>query len=167
MTDTGLGLELCVVTDSNPAFWETKSLDEMSDAEWESLCDGCGKCCLHKLIDDDDPEETVYYTDVACQLLNTETARCSQYAIRKSLVPDCVVIHRDNVHELTYMPQSCAYRRLAEGRGLASWHPLRNQGSQRAMIAAGISAVSRVISEQDTDEDLELRIVTWPLYDSE
>lgn len=155
------------MSDGKPAFWETKALAEMSSVEWESLCDGCGKCCLHKLIDENDPEEPLYYTDVACQLLNTDTAQCRHYAERKSLVPDCVVIHRDNVHQLTYMPQSCAYRRLAEGRGLAAWHPLRNQGSQKAMIAAGMSTVGRVVNEQEIDEDLEDRIVTWPLNDLE
>lgn len=139
----------------------------MTTAEWEALCDGCGKCCLHKLIDDDDPAETVHFTDIACQLLDTETARCSNYQERKRLVPECVVIHRDHLHELTYLPNSCAYRRLADGRGLADWHPLRNQGSPAKMIAAGISAARRVVNERDYADAMEDRIVTWPLYDSE
>lgn len=146
-------------------FWQTKTLQEMSQQEWESLCDGCGKCCLHKLIDSDDPDEQVHYTDVSCQLLNEETARCRHYSQRKSLVPDCVVITPENVYDLDFMPPSCAYRRLAEGRDLASWHPLRHNGSQDVMIAAGISARHRVTSEQQVHEELELRIVTWPLND--
>ena len=148
-------------------FWERKSFEEMTHEEWESLCDGCGKCCLHKLIDADDANETIHYTDVSCVLLDTETARCSNYAERTKHVPDCVVITPENVHDLGYMPPSCAYRRLAEGRGLASWHPLRNGGSQAAMIAAGISAAQCVQNEDEVHEDLELRIVTWPLNDSD
>lgn len=146
-------------------FWERKSFEEMTHEEWESLCDGCGKCCLHKLIDADDADETVHYTDVSCVLLDTATARCTNYSERTKYVPDCVVITPKNVHDLGYMPPSCAYRRLAEGRGLASWHPLRNGGSQEAMIAAGISAAQCVQNEDEVHEDLELRIVTWPLND--
>ncbi|MFC0444575.1 YcgN family cysteine cluster protein [Pseudidiomarina halophila] len=145
-------------------FWQRKSFAEMTHAEWESLCDGCGKCCLHKLIDSDDHDETVHYTDVACALLDTGTARCSNYAERTKHVPDCVVITPENVYELDYMPTSCAYRRLAEGRDLASWHPLRHNGSTAAMVAAGMSAAGRVVNENEAlAEDLELRIVTWPL----
>ncbi|MDN7134888.1 YcgN family cysteine cluster protein [Pseudidiomarina terrestris] len=146
-------------------FWQRKSFAQMTHAEWESLCDGCGKCCLHKLIDSDDEDDTVHYTDVSCVLLKTDTARCSNYAERTQFVPDCVVITPQNVYELDFMPTSCAYRRLAEGRGLPSWHPLRNDDSRKAMIAAGMSAAGRVQNENEVHEDLELRIVTWPLRD--
>ncbi|MDX1705166.1 YcgN family cysteine cluster protein [Pseudidiomarina sp.] len=146
-------------------FWERKKLTEMTAEEWESLCDGCGKCCLHKLIDEDDSTDEVHFTHVSCHLLDTGTARCRHYADRKNYVPDCVVISPDNLAVLDYMPPSCAYRRLAEGRGLASWHPLLNGGSQSAMIAAGISAAGRVISEDQLGIDLEDCIVSWPLND--
>lgn len=137
----------------------------MSHAEWESLCDGCGKCCLHKLIDEDDAQEVIEYTDVSCRLLDTKTGLCSDYANRKEHVPDCVVITPDNVNKLDYMPTSCAYRRLAEGRGIPSWHPLNHNGSRGPMLAAGMSAAGLVESEDYVEEELELRIVTWPLND--
>ena len=137
----------------------------MTHAEWESLCDGCGKCCLHKLIDEDDAQEVIEYTDVSCRLLDTKTGLCSDYANRKEHVPDCVVITPDNVNKLDYMPTSCAYRRLAEGRGIPSWHPLNHNGSRGPMLAAGMSAAGLVESEDYVEEELELRIVTWPLND--
>ncbi|WP_417665452.1 YcgN family cysteine cluster protein [Pseudidiomarina sp.] len=146
-------------------FWEEKSLQQMTHAEWESLCDGCGKCCLHKLIDEDDEQEVIQYTDVSCRLLDTQTGLCSDYANRKEHVPDCVVITPANVNELDYMPTSCAYRRLAEGRGIPSWHPLNHNGSRGPMLAAGMSAAGLVESEDYVEEELELRIVTWPLND--
>ena len=146
-------------------FWEQKSLQHMTHAEWESLCDGCGKCCLHKLIDEDDAQEVIEYTDVSCRLLDTKTGLCSDYANRKEHVPDCVVITPDNVNKLDYMPTSCAYRRLAEGRGIPSWHPLNHNGSRGPMLAAGMSAAGLVESEDYVEEELELRIVTWPLND--
>lgn len=151
------------------AFWEQKSLAQMSAAEWESLCDGCGKCCLHKLIDEDADavEDEVVFTDIACRLLETSTAQCSDYPNRLKHVPDCVVLSPDNLSNVYYMPESCAYRRLAEGRGLAAWHPLRNNGSRAALRAAGISAAGRCLGEHRYHGDLEDRIVTWPLYDRE
>lgn len=148
-------------------FWQEKTLEQMTHEEWESLCDGCGKCCLHKLIDEDDQQEVIHYTDVSCRLLNTKTGFCSDYANRKRHVPDCVVITPANVYDLDYMPPSCAYRRLAEGRGLASWHPLLHDGDRGPMMAAGICAAGLVDSEDQVTEDLELRIVTWPLNDSD
>lgn len=146
-------------------FWQIKNLHEMNQTEWELLCDGCGKCCLHKLIDVDDATETVHYTDVSCRMLNPQTAQCRDYANRHHWVPDCVVITPDNVLELTYLPLSCAYRRLAEGRELPRWHPLYHDGSRAPLEAAGMSAAQRVDSEDEVSEDYELRIVTWLLHD--
>ena len=103
-------------------FWETKTLAEMTPAEWESLCDGCGLCCLIRFEDEDTGE--VIPTRVHCQLFDPERCRCSSYETRRETVPDCVQLTPGNIADLPWMPLSCAYRRLHEGRGLASWHPL-------------------------------------------
>jgi uncharacterized cysteine cluster protein YcgN (CxxCxxCC family) len=145
-------------TDDRP-FWETKSLAEMSDDEWESLCDGCGRCCLHKLEDEDTGR--VYYTDVACRLLDIDGCRCSHYENRLAHVPDCVVLSRDKLDELRWMPATCAYRRLAEGRGLADWHPLISKCPD-SVARAGVSIRGRAISEDDVAPDaIEERIIRW------
>jgi uncharacterized cysteine cluster protein YcgN (CxxCxxCC family) len=140
-------------------FWERKTLAEMTDTEWESLCDGCGRCCLHKLEDEDTGK--IYYTDVACRLLDLEQCRCKHYEERLSHVPDCVVLSRDNLDALSWMPVTCAYRRLAEGRGLADWHPLIS-GNTQSVQRARISVRGRVISETAVDTaDIEHRIIRW------
>jgi uncharacterized protein len=113
-----------------PRFWERIPLRNLTPAEWEALCDGCGKCCLNKLEDADTGE--VAFTRVACRLLDGESCRCGNYAIRKTLVPECVVLTPANIAEIAYwMPRTCAYRLLWEGKPLADWHPLSRARRKR------------------------------------
>jgi uncharacterized cysteine cluster protein YcgN (CxxCxxCC family) len=141
-------------------FWQTKSLLEMSAEEWESLCDGCGRCCLVKLEDEDSGR--YYFTDVACHLFDGETCRCSDYENRAQRVPDCVKLDADNVAALGWLPRTCAYRLVAEGKNLAWWHPLVS-GSPDTVFAAGISMRGWTVSESDVHEsDLESHIKPLP-----
>ncbi|MDO6619295.1 YcgN family cysteine cluster protein [Shewanella sp. 10N.286.51.B2] len=145
------------------SFWNEKKLEEMSIVQWESLCDGCGKCCLNKLIDDE--TEELYYTNAACHLLDDESGGCRRYPERFKYVPACTAINADNVAELTWLPDSCAYKRLYQGKTLPSWHPLLT-GSKEAMHEAGISVKGKTINETKVRE-LEDYIVLWPLKDVE
>jgi uncharacterized cysteine cluster protein YcgN (CxxCxxCC family) len=138
-------------------FWETKSLDEMSKPEWESLCDGCGRCCLHKLRHDDGG---LSFTNVACRLLDLDSCRCGRYPQRRRYVPDCVALTPAEVRAIDWLPPSCAYRRLAEGRDLAWWHPLVS-GDPATVHEAGISVRGRAISERHAGP-LEAHVVDWP-----
>ncbi|OXY82543.1 YcgN family cysteine cluster protein [Oceanimonas doudoroffii] len=138
-------------------FWQTKTLDDMTDEEWEALCDGCGKCCLNKLIDED--TEELVHTNVACELLNTHSCACSDYANRFARVPDCLKITRDQLEEFYWLPSTCAYRVLAEGKSLPSWHPLRT-GSKSAMHRAGQSVRGKAVPESKAG-DWEDHIITW------
>jgi len=122
-------------------FWKAKSLEDMSPREWESLCDGCGKCCLSKLEDEDTGQ--IYWTDVGCRLLNMRTCRCADYKNRFSLVQDCVQLTPANVRTIAWLPSTCAYRLVAEGKDLADWHPLVS-GDKRTVHTAGISMRGRV-----------------------
>jgi len=126
-------------------FWKTKTLGEMTRQEWESLCDGCGRCCLNKLEDEDTGE--FLYTRAACKLLDLETCQCTDYPNRHKKVPDCVALTPKNVGELGWLPQSCAYRRLHEGLGLAWWHPLIS-GDPDTVREAGISVAGEAYTEK-------------------
>lgn len=140
-------------------FWETKTLAEMNADEWESLCDGCGRCCLRKLEDED--TGAIAYTDAACRLLDRTTCRCGDYQRRLDLVDDCIGLTPNDLDQLRWMPSTCAYRLIGEGKPLHDWHPLIS-GSDRSVHAAGISVRGRCVSEENVHEDeLELRIVDW------
>jgi uncharacterized cysteine cluster protein YcgN (CxxCxxCC family) len=140
-------------------FWRTKRLDEMNASEWESLCDGCGRCCLKKLEDEDTGR--IAYTDVACRLLDRERCRCKRYAERTALVADCVRLEPGMVREFGWLPTTCAYRRLAEGKRLEWWHPLVS-GDPDTVHRAGISVRGRTLAERDVPTDeLDTRIVAW------
>ncbi|MFZ9034979.1 MAG: YcgN family cysteine cluster protein [Francisellaceae bacterium] len=139
-------------TEKNP-FWRHTALKDMNKAQWESLCDGCGLCCLHKLEDEDTGE--IHYTKVACRLLDTKTCRCTNYTRRKQFVPDCMKL---NIHHLkhahSWLPETCAYRRLYLGQNLPKWHPLIS-GDKNAVHKVGISAKSFAISETNINGDLD------------
>ncbi|MGB0938659.1 MAG: YcgN family cysteine cluster protein [Colwellia sp.] len=165
---------------STKPFWEEKSLAEMNREEWESLCDGCAKCCLNKFINDEEtPEdedflptdhikegEHIFFSNIACHLLNEKTCQCSKYEQRTTLVPDCVRLSQDNLEKVFFMPPSCTYRRLKEGRGIPSWHPLLHKGKKTAMHKAGMSVRGKIVKDDEVNiEKYEKYIVSWPLDD--
>ncbi|URQ75529.1 MAG: YcgN family cysteine cluster protein [Candidatus Ochrobactrum gambitense] len=133
-------------------FWKTKKLNQLTRSEWESLCDGCGQCCLHKLQDDDTNE--IYWTSVACTLLNPESCQCRDYPNRKATVPDCVFLTPKIVDEVNWLPVTCAYRLVAEGSDLYWWHPLVS-GSRDTVHEAGISVRGKVTAFDHDMEDEE------------
>jgi uncharacterized protein len=151
-------------------FWRRKTLAEMSEAEWESLCDGCGRCCLVKLEEEApagkpaSKNPRVYFTDVGCRLLDGEACRCRDYERRDRHVADCVRLTPQVVAEVGWLPPTCAYRLVADGRELYWWHPLVS-GDPETVHAAGISVRGRVRAAEDDvpDSELEDRIVDWPL----
>lgn len=141
------------------AFWEQKTLAEFSAAEWERVCDGCGKCCLHKLQDEDTDE--LYFTDIACRLLNSNTCRCTDYPDRLAKQSECIVISVDKPEVFEWLPSTCAYRLLWQGMPLPHWHPLLT-GSHTLMHQLGMSVRGRVFSESQVQPDaLEDHIVHW------
>jgi hypothetical protein len=147
------------ISQLEPPFWEVKSFEEMTRAEWESLCDGCGKCCLHKIDDLDSGE--VLYTRVACQFLDLDTCRCRHYDRRSELVSDCVDLTPTLVRKLEWLPKSCAYRRLAEGRSLAWWHPLVS-GNPETVHLAGVSIGEWAVPEKRIHlSELSAYVIEW------
>ena len=136
-------------------FWETKNLIDMNENEWESLCDKCGKCCVIKLEDFDTQE--VHYTNVSCKLLCEKSASCKDYKNRKSIVSDCIILSPDNLKDLKWMPETCAYKLLNEGKNLPYWHPLLS-GNDKDIVNSGNSVKNRVTNEN------EIKIKNLPDY---
>lgn len=128
-------------------YWKRKSLQEMTAQEWEGLCDGCALCCMHKVEDEETGE--IFYTDLACRLLDLDTCRCTDYANRAKKVAECFVLTTDKPHMFAWLPASCAYRRLANGQDLPDWHPLIT-GNAESVHEAGISVKGKAISENET-----------------
>lgn len=146
------------MSDSQPRFWETKALNEMTGEEWESLCDGCAKCCLHKLEDEDTGD--VYYTKVVCRYMD-EQCRCTEYQRRNELVPNCVWLKPEDVEEFHWLPSTCAYRLVAENKPLPDWHPLIS-GNAQSVHRAGVSIKGRALSEEYVHPDgMEEHIIHW------
>lgn len=144
---------------SDLRFWEKKSLAQLNQDEWESLCDGCGKCCLVKL--EDEETRLIHYTSVSCRFMDAQKCRCTVYPKRQQLMPTCVVLRPDELDNLYWMPSSCAYRLLHEGKPLPIWHPLL-AGDNKAMIASGNTIRGKVISEDYiAEEDLQDHVVHW------
>jgi uncharacterized cysteine cluster protein YcgN (CxxCxxCC family) len=142
-------------------FWKRKALEDLNPAEWESLCDGCGRCCLVKLEDEESGE--IHFTSITCKLFNTGTCRCADYAHRNRRVRDCIKLTPAKVRTLSWLPPSCAYRLVAEGRDLAWWHPLVS-GSATSVHEAGVSVQGRA---RMTEKEVRLadypdHIVDWP-----
>lgn len=139
------------MSDLRPRFWETVPLSRMTRPEWEAVCDGCGKCCLNKLEDEETGE--VALTRVACRLLDDATCRCAHYETRHSFVPECIVLTPRTIRKnLYWLPQTCAYRLLWEGKPLFDWHPLIS-GDPDTVHAAGVSMRGRTVSETAVDDD--------------
>ncbi len=143
-------------------FWRTKQLWQMTSAEWESLCDGCGKCCLLKIEYEDTSE--IDPTSVACKLLDSDTCQCSNYGNRFEHVPDCIDLAQADLNALPWLPQTCAYRLVGEGKSLQWWHPLVS-GDTETVHSAGISVRHKTISEDDLADEADLirYVVDWQL----
>ncbi len=147
------------MSDSPAPFWQTKTLEEMTQQEWESLCDGCGLCCLTKLQDDDTDE--IVYTSVVCEYSDIETGQCKDYANRSVNVPSCVQLTLERVAEFDWLPDTCAYRMIYRGQGLAEWHPLVS-GSPYSLKIAGVGLSSIPVVINHTNIDYEDFVIPKP-----
>lgn len=141
-------------------FWKTKTLEEMSKTEWESLCDGCGKCCLNKLEDWDTAE--IYWTNIGCELLDCDSCRCKDYENRFDIVSDCIQLTPQVVRTLTWLPPTCGYRLVRDGEDLFGWHPLIS-GDPKTVHKVGVSVQGRVVPDDGKPADeYENHLVDWP-----
>ena len=145
------------MSDPTLPFWKSLRLAEMNPEQWESLCDGCAKCCLQKVEDEESGE--VYFTNIVCRLLDLENCRCTRYSERSKLVPNCVALTIDILQDPYWLPATCAYRLLAEGKDLPLWHPLVS-GSAQTLTESGNSIRGRVIPETEAD-DWEHHLIDW------
>lgn len=144
---------------SEPRFWETTPLEDMTETQWESLCDGCARCCLHKLEDADSGE--VFYTGVRCRYLVEDNCRCSDYPRRNELMSNCIDLKREDLSALHWLPSTCAYRLLYEGKPLYDWHPLVS-GNSESVHQAGISIRGRALSDEFVHPDgYQEHIIHW------
>ncbi|MEJ2590568.1 MAG: YcgN family cysteine cluster protein [Candidatus Thiodiazotropha sp.] len=141
----------------DPPFWKTIPLDRMTQAQWESLCDGCAQCCLQKIEDEDTRE--IYYTNIACDLLDAENCRCTHYTERSQRVPTCVTLTPEHLKDPYWLPPTCAYRLLAEGKPLPAWHPLVS-GDPDSVELSGHSVRGRTVPESEAD-DWEFHLIDW------
>ncbi len=150
---------------TRPNFWQKYPLQELNSAEWEALCDGCGVCCLVKFLEEDEDAKEVIYTDVACKLLDCETGACSRYPNRHDFVPDCIRLTYDELAEMMWLPNTCAYKRLYLGLDLPSWHVLITKNelqTKQLMREQGVITAGRCISELGlSDDEIEQRIINW------
>lgn len=138
-------------------FWESKKLAQMTTDEWESVCDGCGKCCLHKLEDED--TGNIFFTSVVCNLIDLNTCRCTRYTERTTLVPTCLDLKQHDFAKYNWLPATCAYRLLADGKPLPTWHPLVC-GNRQSVKKAGVAISSYAMKEEDID-NIEDHIIQW------
>lgn len=138
-------------------FWKEKSLSQLNEQEWESLCDGCARCCMVKLEDEDTGE--LLHTNIVCDWLDIDGCKCSDYPNRSINVPTCIKVTPENSGALAWMPPTCAYRLLAEGKDLPNWHPLVS-GDASSVHMAGISVAGKVVHEKDADDPFT-HIITW------
>jgi len=137
---------------SGDRFWERKCLSELNDAEWEALCDGCGRCCLHKL--ENEADGSLHYTRIACRLLDLGTCHCRDYPNRQRHVPDCISLREAPAESFAWLPETCAYRRLAEGKPLPGWHPLLT-GDPASVHLAGVSVAGWAVAEDAVPPDAD------------
>lgn len=151
------GVKCHRMNDPEIPFWKQKSLAELSPQEWESLCDGCARCCLYRLEDEDTGE--IYFTNVHCRLLDTATGQCTDYPNRSVRVPDCVTITLKELESPYWLPKSCAYRLLAEGKDLPDWHPLVS-GDPQTVVTTGQRVCDRTLCEDEADS-LENHLIDW------
>ena len=148
---------------SQDEFWKTKRLAEMSNDEWESLCDGCGRCCLNKLEDWETGE--IYWTNIGCELLDCDSCRCTDYTNRFDKVPDCIQLTPENIPTIGWLPPTCGYRLVMEGKDLFDWHTLKS-GSNDTVHVAGISIRGRAVPDDGiAPEEYENHLVDWPLQE--
>ena len=141
-----------------PNFWQTKSLLEMTESEWEALCDGCGKCCYRKYIQGRGKREKLYYTRIACNLLDVETGKCRNYPERFKIESDCTKLTKKNLPDFGWLPNTCAYRLLYEGKPLPEWHPLIS-GDSNSVKNAGV-LIQDGVHEEDVIDWFEFVIET-------